>query len=178
MESLKKYSEKLAPRLGLTHAALYERQRQLVRLKLLKVSETTGPGGGVRATPHNVAMLLIAVLVTDNLSELSLRAPAAAHLRSETGRCPLTQAPRFHAALNRILSDRTIAVRVWSINFYRSAAGAWIQFIDQDIGSEGAERKSVQNSEFGFRPEKFDLVVTALITGDLFAEIAADLEET
>lgn len=73
MASLKSLIPKLALALGMTPAAIYERQRALVRAGLIQQRPGHGPGSGVLATPQSVAMLLIAILATDSLSETELK---------------------------------------------------------------------------------------------------------
>src|SRR5262245_20816927 len=68
--SLKAFSVEMASHLGLTPLAVYERQRALVRLRMLPSTEERGPNSAVRATPHTVSRLLIAALAADNLSEI------------------------------------------------------------------------------------------------------------
>jgi hypothetical protein len=74
--SLKGYIPALAVHLGKSPAALYERQRALVRADLLEFEEGRGPGSGVRTTSQSVALLIIAVLATDNLSDTAERTQA------------------------------------------------------------------------------------------------------
>ena len=78
MSSLKGYIPTLARILGTTPAALYERQRALVRAGLLVQSEGRGPGSGVSATAKAIGLLLISVLATDRLSEVEERTHALA----------------------------------------------------------------------------------------------------
>jgi hypothetical protein len=70
MASLKAFLDGVAPILGLTPAALYERQRALVRLGVLTAIEGRGRGSGVPFTADNFAAVLISVLATDNLTEV------------------------------------------------------------------------------------------------------------
>ncbi|WP_156179617.1 hypothetical protein [Bradyrhizobium sp. LTSPM299] len=70
MHSLKSFIPLLPDVLGLSEYALYERQRALVRGGLLTATKGRGPGSGVKATPENVAMLIISVLATDSLSDV------------------------------------------------------------------------------------------------------------
>jgi len=69
MFGLKKFIPQLSVVLGMSELALIERQRALVRFKLLDTAEGRGPGSGVRLTAEAVATLLIAVLATASLSE-------------------------------------------------------------------------------------------------------------
>lgn len=110
MPSLKSILSELAPIFGLSPAALYERQRALVRMKLLPTPVGRGPGAGAEATPQTVALLAIACLATDNLSDTDERVRELTHApyRSRAKRrqsCPLTGAKTFVDAL-AILLDR------------------------------------------------------------------------
>lgn len=71
MSSLKKFLlDFVAPRLRLSPASLYERQRELVRGGLLPVREGRGPGSGVPLTPDTLATFIIGLLATDGLTDL------------------------------------------------------------------------------------------------------------
>jgi hypothetical protein len=70
MASLKSFLYGMAPVLGMSGAALYERQRVLVNLGALEATPGRGPGSGVPLTPENVAVVLISVLAAENLSDL------------------------------------------------------------------------------------------------------------
>ena len=69
MMSLKAFAPVLASILGTTPAAVYERQRALVRAKVLPTPAGRGRGNGLPATAENVALMLMAIMATDNLSE-------------------------------------------------------------------------------------------------------------
>jgi hypothetical protein len=69
MISLNKFLPQISGFLNTTPAALYERQRQLVRLGILRAEKGRGPGSGVKLSADGVAALLVALLVTDNLSD-------------------------------------------------------------------------------------------------------------
>jgi hypothetical protein len=86
MFGLKRFLPHLSKLLFLSTGALYARQRELVRVGLLENVEGRGPGSGVRLTPETVGMLLIAVLSTDNLSEVAEKAKALAKLKPSTER--------------------------------------------------------------------------------------------
>ena len=79
MESLRNYGATLCGYFGSTRDALYERQRLLIRGGMLEL-EGRGRGGGSKATPRNVALLVISQMATDTLagSEANIRATAAA----------------------------------------------------------------------------------------------------
>lgn len=68
--SLKSILPYLSAELGLSVAALYERQRALVRLELLPEPSHYGPGGGAPLTLFNVSLVLATILYADRLSEV------------------------------------------------------------------------------------------------------------
>jgi hypothetical protein len=123
MIGLKSYLPMLAPCLALSTSALFERQRALVRLGLLKREPGSGPGSGVRASPESVAMLLLSVLATDNLSEIDRRVADLANTKAWTHRsrrrCSLTRQPTFFTALTSILANPKMAQRVQGIEVHR-----------------------------------------------------------
>lgn len=63
----------LAPSLGMTPTALYERKRALIKLGMLPSPQGRGRRSGAAATPDTVALLIIAALATDSLSETDER---------------------------------------------------------------------------------------------------------
>jgi hypothetical protein len=73
MAGLKTFLGRLSPMLGVTPAALYERQRVLVDIGLIKPRAGRGPGSGVAFTAENLAALVISILATDSLSEIDQR---------------------------------------------------------------------------------------------------------
>ena len=73
MAGLKTFLGRLSPLLGVTSAALYERQRVLVDIGLIKTRGGRGPGSGVPFTAENLAALVISILATDSLSEIDQR---------------------------------------------------------------------------------------------------------
>lgn len=114
MASLKSFIPTLANPLGMTPAALYERQRALVRAGLLEAKPGRGRGSGVSVTPQSVAMMLIAILATDSLSETEAQTKIVATLKNTKGRCSLTGKKTLAAALTAILaSEDTIKRAKW-----------------------------------------------------------------
>jgi hypothetical protein len=122
--SLKAFIPVLAKGVHMTPAALYERQRALVRAGLLHSQGGRGPGSGVRATPESVAMLFISILATGNLSETEERSKAIAGLKSVTKRCPITGKKTFASALTAVLSSEELAKQLRWIDVERSGAEA------------------------------------------------------
>lgn len=122
MTSLKSMIPTLAGWIGLTPAALYERQRALVRAGLLRPEPGRGPGSGVRATPQSVSMLLIAVLATDSLSEAAEQSKVLANLKSRRKPCPLTGQTTFARALAAVFASPETARQIVQIEALRSAS--------------------------------------------------------
>jgi hypothetical protein len=83
MAGLKTFLGRLSPLLGVTPAALYERQRVLVDIGLIKTRGGRGPGSGVPFTAENVAALVISILATDSLSEIDERVVDLCNARHE-----------------------------------------------------------------------------------------------
>lgn len=113
MISLKAFAPVLASTLGTTPAAIYERQRALVRQGLLPAPTGRGRGNGIPATAETVAMILIALMVTDNLSDTDNRVQKVAEaqvygriprrLKGHKVRCGLTGSRDFRSALIAVL---------------------------------------------------------------------------
>ena len=106
--SLKSLIPALAKTLRLAPAALYERQRALVRANLLRNRPGRGPGSGVEFTPHSLALLLISLLATDSLSETEEATRALAKLKSAKGQCPLTGKKTFAQAVTAVLGSNKL----------------------------------------------------------------------
>jgi hypothetical protein len=173
MISLKTYIPNLAYALNLTPAALYERQRVLVREGMLAGSAGYGPGTGVKATPSSVALLIIAALATDSLSEIeSGSVTKLASAKSFDGSCALTGAKDFKQALTDILTDSEIAERISSIVVVRSVAKATVYYRKQG-------RQRIELSEFGpiaATASLYLLSITASLPGDAIRWTAHDLK--
>ena len=73
MAGLKSFLPMLSPWVGVTPLALYERQRALVSLGVIKSAGGRGPGSGVPFTAENVAAILISLLASDSLSDVDQR---------------------------------------------------------------------------------------------------------
>jgi hypothetical protein len=127
--SLKSLTPDLAPLLGITQSALYERQRALERAGLLKAESGRGPGSGVRATPKAVAALIASALATDSLSEVETEALVLARLRAEDGVCPVTGKRAFGQALSALLASPEMSAKTLEIIFWRGEKRARIDFI-------------------------------------------------
>jgi hypothetical protein len=173
MISLKRYTPILADYLDLTSDALYERQRVLVRLNLLEAPSGRGPGSGIRATPSAVSQIIVAVLATDSLSEIDLKARGLGNGRAENKVCPLTGRNDFLGALESILTSEVLAKKVTSIEVERSTLKATIYF-----NQKGRRYPGLSN--FGIRPIKFGshrFSVMANLPAQAVQEICAQLKD-
>ena len=106
MPSLTSILPAIAPVLELTPQALYERQRALIRLGLLAAPEGRGKVGAV-ASPDTVALLIVATMVTDNLSDTDdrvRRLSSAPFVDGKKDRCAFSGAIMFKEALSFVLS--------------------------------------------------------------------------
>ncbi len=167
--SLKVFSETAAAVLGLTPAALYERQRALIRLGALPAPVGKGRGNGLPATPETVAMLVAATLATDNLSDTDDRVRRLSKSRTKE-RCKLTGKTTFLDAFTAILASRDLAERVHTIEVDRTALSAEISF---DFTSKASSR-----SRFGKPTGTFiNLSVVARLPGWGAELLAKDLED-
>ena len=149
----------MAKWVDMTPAALYERQRALVRAGLLHAEPGRGPGSGVRATPESVALLLIALLTTGSLSETESQTRKIANLKSETERCPLTGKKSFASALTAALASMDTAKQIRWLEVERGGAKASAAIIYRPRGRERlvsvavdllSERDHPVESRFGF----------------------------
>jgi hypothetical protein len=143
----------LADRLAIKPAAIYERQRELVRAGLMEQSPGRGPGSGVRATHRNLAMLLISVLTTSSLSEVNDEAGAIARLKNAKGTCPVTGKKMFADALVATLKTESLLKKVIDITVRRAGkdVSASIAFIGPQVHEPGftKELNEVEVSNFG-----------------------------
>ncbi len=170
MASLKAYIPALARLMHTSPAAVYERQRALVRAGQLAPEEGRGPGSGVRTTAPSVALLILATLASDNLRESAGRVAALAGARPVgASRCPLTRRANFGAALSFLLSATGTAASVVEIEVSRTAPRARIRYYD-DAGAIAVSEFAVPKAS---EPE---LRVTATLSGAAFSRIAADVQ--
>ena len=177
--SLKAYAPRLAYRLGTTPAALYERQRTLVRDGLLDQSEGRGPGSGVQVGPYPVALLLVAVLATDSLSETAekVRIFAMAKSTAAGGLCPLTGEQTFVEAVARVLDKGQPHWRkIQSITVRRTSGRGLIAYGDSFSHTDSIFVAAQLPIDVKLRAST-SLVVNAMLTRDLIIYIANDLKE-
>jgi hypothetical protein len=83
MAGLKSFLSLLAPLVSVSALALYERQRALVNLGVIKSAGGRGPGSGVPLTGENVAAILISLLASESLSEVDQRVVDLCRARPE-----------------------------------------------------------------------------------------------
>jgi len=184
--SLKAYAPRLASRLGTTPAALYERQRALVRAGLLTQPEGRGPGSGVPVRPYEVALLLIAVLATDSLSDTSekVRLVSMARSRANDNACPLTGEQTFVEAVARVLDMSHDHWReIGSITVHRTTGAGSISYKSDlhagsykgDLHAGSSFFSAIRRAPQSRGPATF--IVDASLTRDLIIQIASDLKE-
>jgi hypothetical protein len=128
---------------NMSEAAVYERQRALVRAGLLKTESGRGPGSGVRGTPESVALLLISLLATENLSEAGISTRILADRENKEGVCPLTGKRTFGEAVTAIVASKELAQRVVAIDVSQEIREAEIAYRDPSKGG------SISSSKFG-----------------------------
>jgi hypothetical protein len=111
MASLKSFLYGAAPILGLSGAALYERQRALVNLGGLEATPGRGPGSGVPLTAENIAAVIISVLAAENLSELDEEVIKLCKARPTDGpvKNPVGRNITFKTEVSRILTGEPLA---------------------------------------------------------------------
>jgi hypothetical protein len=151
MISLKAFGPVLAEALGTTPAAIYERQRALVRLGLLPAPVGRGRGNGLPASAGAVAMIIIAMMVTDNLSETDDRVRSVAEAEYlgrriwKRGmikpRCRLTGKRDFKSALVALLRMPDLPPHV-SVEISRNFLYPVIKWLD-------AAKERFHESHFG-----------------------------
>jgi hypothetical protein len=167
MASLKPYIFKLAPQLGMSPAALYERQRALVRAGLLEQGTGRGPGSGVQANASTVALLLIAALATDNLSDANVRTREIATTKQQGDLSRLMKGKTFHEAVTTILGGYALPWLVTKLRIFQSARQAEIH-LGQMVVLFGAPAPQKLQRLPGVR-------VMAEIDGEILRQISADL---
>ena len=169
--SLKGYTPTLAGLLSTTPAALYERQRALVRAGLLDAGDGRGPGSGVRATAPSTALLLLSVLATEHLSETERRVSALAMMRpARSTRCPFTEMTTFVDAFAVLLSQLAKAALVSEVKVSRTADRAQILFRDLE------DNRKPKISEFvGANSKEPAIAVVATLGAQVLLRIAKDV---
>jgi hypothetical protein len=126
--SLKEFARVLSPITGHSIDAIYERQRELQSAGIITSPGTRGPGGGVRATPSSVALLLIALAAADGKTESVEATPRFYRLpiRDDSG---LPGRSTFGADLATILGDPDRAREVECVEINRRAFASAIHYL-------------------------------------------------
>lgn len=171
MASLKSNRVELAELLDMTPDALYERQRSLLRAKLLKQTKGRGPGSGVRLTPASVALLLIAILAAENLPEIGERSRQISAARAKRGQCPFTRQPTFLGALSAVLSSAELAKGVAKVTVSRTQSEAEILYAFAGPGASAAGVSRPSNFGAGARSKRA-VTVSATLEGETIRKIA------
>jgi hypothetical protein len=144
----------------------------LVRSRQLDAGGGRGPGGGVRATPESVALLLLSILATEHLSEteaqLSALAPAKPVGRK---RCPFTNTTSFLRALGNILGSTGKPDLVTKVVVSRTADLAEIHYLDRDEGHKERVSKFA-----GTNSREPGISTAAILDQALLTAIAADVQ--
>jgi hypothetical protein len=165
--SLKRLITDVSTLTGMSQAAVYERQRALVRARLLKTERGRGPGSGVRGTPESMALLLISLLATGNLSDVGLSTSTFANLENKEDSCPLTGKRTLAEAVTALLASKELARSIITINLSQETKESEIAYRDPSKGG------SISSSKFGLAgPEGPGLRMSASLSGDVVERLA------
>ena len=148
---------------------MYERQRALVRSGLLQVESGNASGSGVRLTAESLAILLVALLATDNISRIIEFTRIFANLKSIAGRCPFTGQATFITALSTILGSTDLSNSCRGVLVSRTRPSGCIFY---------EKEKNPIGSLFSLggrkpRPKPFGMGVDASLHGATLREVAA-----
>ena len=168
--SLKGFTPTLGKAVGMSAAAVYDRQRALVRGGLLQVESGKASGSGVRLTEESLALLLVALLATDNLSRTKECTRTFANLKSIARRCPFTDEARFIAALSTILRSTDLSKRCRGVLVSRTEPSGCIFY---------EKEKEPLASLFSLdgrkpRPQPFGMGVDAQLHGSTLRQVASN----
>ncbi|MGZ5261899.1 MAG: hypothetical protein ACXWC0_30155, partial [Burkholderiales bacterium] len=174
MSSLKSFLDGMAPIVGFSPAALYERQRALVRLRLLEASPGRGPGSGVALSADSVAVMVICILAAESLGDVDRRVVHLCHALPpvDTLACEHFRKgiPNFRTEVARVLSGQLTQFRPPT----RSAAyrgirvsRCWRGQIMRGIGALQAADYFVTDSERSHRT----ISITAEIEDEMLAQL-------
>jgi hypothetical protein len=171
MISLNRFLPQISGFLNTTPDALYERQRQLVRLGILTAEQGRGPGSGVKLSADGVAALLVALLVTDNLSDTDdriLRLLASKPvIKSATDAKTLWEelsvlllSPQKLRSLAFIEVDRNMLLaRVWYLKGKKPVEGPlFAPSRPRDVGSSGIDVRASIGSKHALLPISLALI--------------------
>jgi hypothetical protein len=170
--SLKRLITHVSDLTGMSEAAVYERQRALVRAGLLETERGRGPGSGVRGTPESMARLLISLLATGNLSDVGVSTRIFANLENKGGSCPLTDKRTFVEAVTAILASKELAQIIIAINVSQEISESEITYRDPSKGG------SILSSKFGLagQPDEPNLILQAKLSGHVLERLAEIFE--
>lgn len=178
MGSLASIHKFLAPIVGRTELALYERQKVLVRCGLLPKAKGRGwASGGATSSPINVAWLLVSILATDNLSEVADETPAlgAARIADVKPKPPFPIDATFVEAIAHSLDDPERASRITHIEAVRKTPSAAIGWFAGKRPNVEAKR-TVFYREHEMSPE-LEFLVRSTLNGDGVTRIAREIAE-
>lgn len=103
-----------------------------MRAGLLQAESGKGPGSGAKLTAEAVALLVIAVLVTDSLSGTEDKTRVFASLKQMARRtCPVTGKATFASGLAAVLSSPNLSSQAGGVVINRSEAKAALVFPPQ-----------------------------------------------
>jgi hypothetical protein len=174
MMSLKAFAPVLASLLQTTPAAIYERQRALIRAGVLPAPIGRGRGNGLPATAETIAPMLIAMMATDNLSDTDGRVKKLSDLRisshPETGP-RLIKASTFRAALVATMKS---AIEVAAVEVSRSRPSANI-YLGNRINLDRVVRFGDQRP---LPPSISNLQIRAWLNGSVLEAIGEALRTT
>ncbi len=161
MWSLKGFIGPMSRELGMTPAALYERQRALVRAGILECEEGKGPGSGVRATPRTVALVLVAALAAEGLSNVEESTPLIA--KAKAAKCQISGAENFLDAMTWALKSPVNAKLVAHVGVSHTQQHATVLF---------RRGRGHVLTEFGAKsPAAVGIDIEAHLSGDVIKQI-------
>jgi hypothetical protein len=171
---LKAYLPRLAEIIGSTPASLYERQRALLRLGLLSAQPGRGPGSGVKLSADSLAVMIISILATENLSDIDKRVVRLCNARPTPGpTCNVTSARTLRQAVATVLSTPSFSRegdRLIGLSVDRPHV-AQISFFER-----GTKARSTRFEAASDRSSRQPMIhTTASAISDLFRIIVDDL---
>jgi hypothetical protein len=145
---------------------------------MLDQSAGRGPGSGVQVGPYPVALLLVAILATDSLSETAekVRIFAAAKASTADGLCPLTGEQTFVQAVARVLDRSQPYWRKIETITVRRTSGQGVIAIGDNLRHADSIFAVQLPIDTKLRAST-KVVVNAMLTCDLVIDIATDLKK-
>ena len=119
-----------------------------------------------------MALLLISLLATGNLSDAGLCTRIFANLENKEGSCPLTGKRTFAEAVTALLASKELAQRMIAINVSQEIRATEITYRDPSKGG------SISSSKFGLagQPEEPGLSLSASLSGYVVNRLAEIFE--